>query len=212
MTAQVMTDDLHGIMAGSGGENAGASRMRKLVDALTVRRHSPKATNGLGTASPQAVDAYYSEEVVEDADEAALLVEEEEASVGAAAPEWSDEVPAASDESVSDREYDDGLPPDGGDEGDSQEPASGAYQNGEDAKPVLWDEVTPLDLERARAALAARREEMLVRQAAELQELDQEKAQVAGLADAVAVFMRRYASVAGPSAEAVTEPAAQDRY
>jgi hypothetical protein len=208
MTAHVMADDFLGVTVGSGGESAAGSRMRKLMDTFTARRQSSKARDRFGAVNQTAVDAYYTEQA-DEADDSALLVEEqEEPSVEAVTPDWAAEVQVdtASDD---DSEYDSGLPPGGDDEDEEdnkQESVSDGQQNAEDAKAVMWDELTPLDTQRARTALGARREEMLARHAAEMQALDQEKAQVAGLADAIAVFVQRYASTGVPSAEASTEP------
>jgi hypothetical protein len=204
MTAHVMTDDFLGDLAGSGG-----SRMRKLMDAFTTRRQSLPARDQLGPVNQIPVDAYYTEQTADEAaDPVALVEERDELSVEPATPTWSDEVlvDTASD---NEREYHDSLPPDEDHEdekNDKQEPVSDEEQNAEDAKTVIWDELTPFDIERARIALAARREEMLTRHTAEMQALDHEKAQVAGLADAIAMFVQRYASATGASAEASTEP------
>jgi hypothetical protein len=204
MTAHVITDDFLGEVAGSGG-----SRMRKLMDAFTARRQSLPARDQLGPVNQIPVDAYYTEQTADEADDPAALVEErDELSVEPATPTWSDEVlvDTASDNEL---EYHDSLPPDEDhedEENDKQGPASDEQQSAEDAKTVIWDELTPLDIERARTALAERREEMLARHTAEMQALDQEKAQVAGLADAIAVFVQRYASTTGASADGSDEP------
>jgi hypothetical protein len=68
------------------------------------------------------------------------------------------------------------APNDGSNEGDS----------------VVWDQLTPGDLERAKGELSTRRSEMLARHAAELAGLDGERSELETLEYAIVAFMRKF--------------------
>jgi hypothetical protein len=62
---------------------------------------------------------------------------------------------------------------------------------------IVWDQLTPGDLERAEQELVRRREEMLARHAAELQTLDDDRDRIASLEQAIAEFMRKFNAASG---------------
>src|SRR6266851_3584135 len=71
---------------------------------------------------------------------------------------------------------------------------------------VVWDQLTPSDLERAQRELGVRRAEMLTRHAEELKALEGDQSELEALEQAIAAFVRRF----NPSAaEAVAEAAAE---
>ncbi len=57
---------------------------------------------------------------------------------------------------------------------------------------IVWDQLTPGDIERARNELGERREEMLARHAAELKALDDDQNQIEALQQAIAAFVRKF--------------------
>jgi hypothetical protein len=57
---------------------------------------------------------------------------------------------------------------------------------------VVWDQLTPGDIERAKTELGTRRAEMLARHAEELKALDADQAQLDTLVEAVAAFVRKF--------------------
>ena len=79
----------------------------------------------------------------------------------------------------------------------------GGVGNGEGGI-VVWDQLTPSDLERAQSQIGARRAEMLARHAAELKTLEADRGQIDSLEEAVQAFLRRF----NPAAvEAASQPA-----
>lgn len=63
---------------------------------------------------------------------------------------------------------------------------------------IVWDQLTPGDLERAKGELGERRAEMLARHAAELAGLDAERSELETLEQAIVAFLRKF----NPSAAA----------
>lgn len=61
---------------------------------------------------------------------------------------------------------------------------------------IVWEQLTPGDLERAEQELARRREEMLARHAAELKSLDDDRDRITNLEQAIAEFMRNFSPAA----------------
>lgn len=62
---------------------------------------------------------------------------------------------------------------------------------------IVWEQLTPGDLERAEQELAKRREEMLARHAVELKGLDDDRDRIATLEQAIAEFMRKFSPTGG---------------
>jgi hypothetical protein len=64
---------------------------------------------------------------------------------------------------------------------------------------IVWEQLTPGDLERAEQEIAKRREEMLARHAEELKALEDDRDRITSLEQAIAEFMRKFggASVTG---------------
>lgn len=56
----------------------------------------------------------------------------------------------------------------------------------------MWDQLTPVDIERAKSELDARREEMLARHAEELKGLDVDQTQLEALEQAISEFVQKF--------------------
>jgi len=56
----------------------------------------------------------------------------------------------------------------------------------------VWDQLTPVDIERAKSELDARREEMLARHAEELKGLDVDQTQLEALEQAISEFVQKF--------------------
>ena len=56
----------------------------------------------------------------------------------------------------------------------------------------VWDQLTPVDIERAKSELDARRDEMLARHAEELQSLDADQTQLEALEQAIGAFLQKF--------------------
>lgn len=67
---------------------------------------------------------------------------------------------------------------------------------------IVWDQLRPSDIERARQELGTRRAELLARHAEELRGLDAEQSQLDTLVESIDAFMRRF-STAAPDADVV---------
>ena len=57
---------------------------------------------------------------------------------------------------------------------------------------MVWNQLTPADVERARDELDRRRTEMLARHAEELKSLDADRAELEGLEQAISTFLRKF--------------------
>lgn len=88
-------------------------------------------------------------------------------------------------------------------------PAASDDSNG-GGDSVVWDQLTPADLERAKGTLGERRSEMLVRHAAELKALDADRRQLDALEQAIASFLQKFAAASSsePAAAAAAAAAA----
>ena len=62
---------------------------------------------------------------------------------------------------------------------------------------IVWNQLTPGDLERAKKDLAARRAEMLAKHAEELKALDTDQNELDGLEQAIDSFLRRFGQADG---------------
>jgi hypothetical protein len=74
-------------------------------------------------------------------------------------------------------------------EGNSSETASSANKTGDD---IVWDKLTPADLERVKRGLSTRRSEMLARHAEELKALDAEHGEIDAIEKAIAIFAQKF--------------------
>jgi hypothetical protein len=75
----------------------------------------------------------------------------------------------------------------------------------------MWEQLTPADIQRARARVAALRCEMLNRHAEELRTLDADAAEIEALERFIIVFSERYLNAATESGSAPAEdPPAED--
>lgn len=72
---------------------------------------------------------------------------------------------------------------------------------------VVWDQLTPSDIERALAAIGERRTEMLARHAEELKTLEVEQAELEGLEKAIDAFVRRLNKTESGASEATATAA-----
>lgn len=72
---------------------------------------------------------------------------------------------------------------------------------------IVWDQLTPGDIERAQAALGARRDEILARHAEELKALEAEQAELEGLERAINAFVQRLNKAPGQAEEAKADAA-----
>ena len=68
---------------------------------------------------------------------------------------------------------------------------------------IVWDQLTPSDIERAKQELEARRAEILARHAEELKTLDTDQNQLDGLEQAIDAFLRRFSSASPDGAVVV---------
>ncbi len=57
---------------------------------------------------------------------------------------------------------------------------------------IVWDQLTPSDIEQAKNELGERRAEMLARHAAELKELEDDRSHVEALEQAIAAFVEKF--------------------
>ncbi len=71
-------------------------------------------------------------------------------------------------------------------------PASAATTDSIEGGNIVWDQLTPGDIERAKNELSARRAEMLARHAEELRGLDAEQSQLESLEQAIDSFLQRF--------------------
>jgi hypothetical protein len=60
----------------------------------------------------------------------------------------------------------------------------------------VWDQLTPVDIERAKSELDARRAEMLARHAEELKGLDIDQTQLEALEQAIGAFLQKFSQPA----------------
>ena len=82
-----------------------------------------------------------------------------------------------------------------------------ATADGAEGGGIVWDQLTPSDIERAQAALGTRREEMLARHAEELKALEVEQAELEGLERAINAFVQRLTKTGAPPQEAKADAA-----
>ncbi|HTV90155.1 MAG TPA: hypothetical protein VME41_14165 [Stellaceae bacterium] len=68
---------------------------------------------------------------------------------------------------------------------------------------IVWEQLTPGDLERAEQELAKRREEMLARHAEELKTLDADRDRLASLEQAIAEFLQKFGRLSAEGGEVV---------
>jgi hypothetical protein len=80
-------------------------------------------------------------------------------------------------------------------------PASPASAPKADRKgdPIVWDQLTPADLERAKNELGTRRAEVLARHAEEIKGLDAEQTQLETLEQAIDAFLQKMKALSGGS-------------
>jgi hypothetical protein len=62
---------------------------------------------------------------------------------------------------------------------------------------IVWEQLTPGDIERAERELATRRDDMLARHAEELKTLDEERDRLASLEQAIAAFVQSFGAPSG---------------
>ncbi len=74
---------------------------------------------------------------------------------------------------------------------DRAAPVAVAQADSVEGGMVVWDQLTPSDIERALAAIGERRNEILARHAEELKALEVEQAELEGLEKAIDAFVRR---------------------
>jgi hypothetical protein len=71
-------------------------------------------------------------------------------------------------------------------------PASAPNADSVEGVIIMWDKLTPSDIERATQELGVRRNDMLARHAAALNELDADQAQLETLEQAIDAFVRKF--------------------
>ncbi len=71
-------------------------------------------------------------------------------------------------------------------------PAAALEADGAGGGNIMWDQLTPNDIERAKSALDKRRVEMLARHAEELKGLDADQSQLETLEQAIASFLQKF--------------------
>jgi len=79
-------------------------------------------------------------------------------------------------------------------DGDPAPPAASVEDDNPKGGTIVWDQLTPSDLERAKEALVSRRTEMLARHAEELKALEADGNQLEELERAISAFLRRFTS------------------
>jgi hypothetical protein len=73
-------------------------------------------------------------------------------------------------------------------------PAVALKADGVGGGNIMWDQLKPTDIERAKNELGERRAEMLARHAEELKGLDADQSQLETLEQAIASFLRKFNS------------------
>jgi hypothetical protein len=81
-------------------------------------------------------------------------------------------------------------------------PASAPNADGLEGGFIVWDQLTPSDIERAKQELGSRRAEVLARQAEELRALDTDQSQLETLEQAIDAFLRKF-NLPSPAAAVV---------
>ena len=112
------------------------------------------------------------------------------------APAFTDAQSPAADEPVSEE------PPESPTATDAPAPASVSTAGSSEGGTIVWDQLTPSDLERAKSSLGTRRSEILARHAEELKELDEDLSQLEALEHAIGSFARKF-NLAQPKAAVV---------
>jgi hypothetical protein len=92
-------------------------------------------------------------------------------------------------------------------EEDREAPVVAAGGDSVEGGMIVWDQLTPGDIQRALAAIGDRRAEMLARHAEELKSLEVEQTELEGLEKAIDAFVRRL-NKAEPAASEATASAA----
>lgn len=77
--------------------------------------------------------------------------------------------------------------------GANSDPEPSAYRNTTGRPGIVWNQLTPADVERAKRDLGFRRTEMLARHSEELRALDADKVEIDALEQAIDAFMRKFA-------------------
>jgi hypothetical protein len=139
-----------------------AERRRDLLVAHITDQFADAQHGGPGAAE---IESAASPEEIEDATEPATTAKPEQPSVAAADPDSAGE-PAAT----------------------ASAPEADTLKGG----VVVWDQLTPGDIERAKEELGVRRSEMLARHAEELKGLDTAQAELDTLERAIETFTRRF--------------------
>lgn len=75
--------------------------------------------------------------------------------------------------------------------GGANSPASKSKADSVEGGKIVWDQLTPGDIERVKSELGARRAEMLARHAEELKGLEAEQSQIETLEQAIEMFLRK---------------------
>jgi hypothetical protein len=83
--------------------------------------------------------------------------------------------------------------------------AAAAEADGVKGGIIVWDQLTPRDIERAQSAIGARRTEMLARHADELKVLERDQTELEGLEQAIAAFVRRFRPPRGEDGADIVE-------
>ncbi len=86
-------------------------------------------------------------------------------------------------------------------------PVAAAQRDSVEGDKVVWDQLTPADIQRALSAIGDRRTEMLARHAEELKSLEVEQAELEGLEKAIDAFVRRMSKPDAAAAEATASAA-----
>jgi hypothetical protein len=90
--------------------------------------------------------------------------------------------------------------------GDADPMTSLTLNRKQEGDRIVWDQLTPGDLDRAKQEIEARRDEMLARHAEELRTLDADRDELAALDQAIAGFLRKFTA---PSAAEVVRLGAE---
>ena len=152
------------------------------ITAAEQRRDSLLAhitTNLAGAAEPAQNQAAVS--AAAPAEAAAVEAPQAEAEVEEPAPEERSSAEQAADEIVDPPAEDDVA----------AAVAATAEAGSGEGGDIVWDQLTPSDIERAQAELGTRRAEMLARHAEELKALEAEQVELEGLEKAINSFLQR---------------------
>lgn len=178
------------------------ARRDRLLTSITTNLAAPGEA-AQNPAAAQAADAAASAPAIEEPAAASSSAEE------SAAPPVEDAVAEAVEEASAEPAVEQavGEPVDSPAEEAREAPVAAAQGDSVEGGMVVWDQLTPSDIQRALAAIGERRDEILARHAEELKTLEVEQAELEGLEKAIDAFVRRMNKTEPAASEATASAA-----